>query len=324
MASQRVPRIAVVVPCFRVSRHIMEVLRRIGPEVARVFVVDDACPEHTGDLVERECVDPRVAVLRHAENLGVGGAMTTGYRACLSEDVDIVVKIDGDGQMDPEYLARIVRSIVAGRADYAKGNRFYDLELLRSMPRMRLMGNAALSIVNKISSGYWDIMDPTNGYTAIHRTALELVPLDKLDQGYFFESDMLFRLYTIRAVVHDVPMPAKYAGEPSSLRVSKVALSFPMKYLRVGIKRMFYSYFLRDFNAATVQFLIAVALGAWGVGFGAVSWIESEIHGIPATAGTVMLAALPILVAFQLLLSALQYDIANVPRIPLQQSLQRV
>jgi dolichol-phosphate mannosyltransferase len=316
--SSAAPAIAVVIPCFRVSGQVMDVLRRIGPEVGRVFVVDDACPERTGDLVTRECADPRVVVIRHEQNRGVGGATKTGYRAALAEAMDVVVKVDGDGQMDPAFVPTLVRSIVAGRADYAKGNRFYDLELLRGMPRVRLFGNAMLSLVNKAASGYWDVMDPTNGYTAIHRKALSMLPLDKLDDRYFFESDMLFRLSTIRAVVRDVPMAARYEGEPSSLRVGRVAVSFPAKYLRAVGKRMFYSYYLRDFNAASLQFLLALVLGVAGVGFGIAKWIESNVTGVPATPGTVMLAALPTLVAIQLLLSALHYDIGNVPREPLQ------
>jgi glycosyltransferase involved in cell wall biosynthesis len=312
------PTIAVVVPCFRVSRQIMDVLGRIGDEVDRIFVVDDSCPEYTGDVVERECTDPRVVVVRHPLNLGVGGAVVTGYRAALEEGADIVVKVDGDGQMDPAFLPTIVRDIVAGRADYTKGNRFYDLDLLRGMPKVRLFGNAMLSLVNKVASGYWDVMDPTNGYTAIHRTALSRLPLDKLDRGYFFESDMLFRLSTIRAVVRDVPMAARYDDEPSSLRIGRVAVSFPVKYLRAAAKRMFYSYFLRDFNAASLQFVLAAVIGVAGIAFGIVKWMESRMTGIPATAGTVMLAALPTLIAIQLLLSALHYDIGNVPREPLQ------
>jgi glycosyltransferase involved in cell wall biosynthesis len=312
------PTIAVVVPCFRVSRQIMDVLGRIGDEVDRIFVVDDSCPEYTGDVVERECTDRRVVVVRHPLNLGVGGAVVTGYRAALEEGADIVVKVDGDGQMDPAFLPTIVRDIVAGRADYTKGNRFYDLDLLRGMPKVRLFGNAMLSLVNKVASGYWDVMDPTNGYTAIHRTALSRLPLDKLDRGYFFESDMLFRLSTIRAVVRDVPMAARYDDEPSSLRIGRVAVSFPVKYLRAAAKRMFYSYFLRDFNAASLQFVLAAVIGVAGIAFGIVKWMESRMTGIPATAGTVMLAALPTLIAIQLLLSALHYDIGNVPREPLQ------
>lgn len=295
------------------------VIARIGPEIARIFVIDDACPEHTGDLVEGQCADARVSVIRHTQNQGVGGAMVTGYRAALEAGAEIVVKVDGDGQMNPAHIPRFTRALVQGQADYAKGNRFYDLEYLRSMPRLRLFGNALLSFVNKVSSGYWDVMDPTNGYTAIHREALAALPLAKLDKGYFFESDMLFRLYTIRAVVRDVPMGAHYAGEVSSLHVGHVAASFPLKYLRAFVKRLFYAYLLRDFNAGTLQLVVGMALGLGGAAFGTTQWIRSANTGIPATSGEVMLAALPVMIGIQLLLGALNYDVGNVPRKPLQQ-----
>jgi dolichol-phosphate mannosyltransferase len=258
-------------------------------------------------------------LIRHAQNLGVGGAMVTGYRAALEAGADIVVKIDGDGQMDPALIPRFVSALVQGQADYTKGNRFYDLESLRTMPRVRLLGNAMLSLVNKISSGYWDVMDPTNGYTAIHRTVLSHLPLAKLDRGYFFESDMLLRLYTLRAVVRDVPMAAHYGDETSSLRVGRVLFTFPLKYLRATCKRIFYSYFLRDFNAGTLQLLGAILIGGAGTLYGAAKWALSIRSGVAATSGEVMIAALPVLVGVQFLLGALQFDIQNVPRDPLQQ-----
>ncbi len=311
--------IAVVIPCYRVSKQVLGVIARIGPEVERIFVIDDACPEHSGELVEKECRDARVSVIRHSANQGVGGAMVTGYRAALEADVDIVVKVDGDGQMDPALIPHFTKALLNGQADYAKGNRFYDLESLRAMPRVRLIGNAMLSMVNKISSGYWDIMDPTNGYTAVHRTVLARLPLDKIDPGYFFESDMLVRLYTLRAVVRDVSMKSRYEDESSTLRVGRVLLSFPYKYLRATIKRVFYAYFLRDFNAGTLQMLGALLIGGAGTAYGAARWILSTRSGIAATSGEVMIAALPVLVGVQFLLGALQFDIQNVPRVPLQQ-----
>ena len=313
------PSVAVVIPCYRVSGQVQEVIARVGPEVRRIFVIDDACPEHTGDHVERNCTDPRVTVIRHAENQGVGGAMVTGYRAALASGADIVVKIDGDGQMDPALIPRFVRALAQGQADYTKGNRFYDLESLRTMPRIRLLGNAVLSLVNKISSGYWDVMDPTNGYTAIHRTVLSHLPLAKIDRGYFFESDMLLRLYTLRAVVRDVPMTAHYGDETSNLHVGRILFTFPLKYLRAACKRVFYSYFLRDFNAGTLQLLGAAAIGGAGTVYGAAKWALSIKSGVAATSGEVMIAALPVLVGVQFLLGALQFDIQNVPRDPLQQ-----
>jgi len=313
-----IARVAVVIPCYRVRGYILDVLRDIGPEVFAIFVVDDACPEQTATLVREECTDARVTVLAHAENQGVGGAMITGYKAALLGGADVVVKIDGDGQMDPALIPRFVEPILSGDADYTKGNRFYDLAFLRAMPKARLIGNAMVSLVSKVASGYWDIMDPTNGYSAIHRTALAALPLEKLDRGYFFESDMLFRLYTIRAVVRDVPIPARYRGETSSLRIGHVAMAFPFKYLRAAIKRIFYAYFLRDFNAGTLQLCLGLLIAGSGAAYGAARWIHSSIMGVPTTSGAVMLAALPVLIGVQLLLGALHFDVQNVPREALQ------
>ncbi|HEY8622965.1 MAG TPA: glycosyltransferase family 2 protein [Casimicrobiaceae bacterium] len=311
---------AVVIPCYRVRRYILDVIRGIGPDVSVIFVVDDACPEQTATLIRQECTDGRVKLLTHAENQGVGGAMISGYRAALADGADVVVKIDGDGQMDPALIPRFIRPIVTGDADYTKGNRFYDLAYLRAMPKARLLGNAMVSFVNKMASGYWDIMDPTNGYSAIHRTALAALPLEKLDRGYFFESDMLFRLYTIRAVVRDVPMPARYQGETSNLRIGRVAAAFPFKYLRAALKRIFYAYFLRDFNAGTLQLCLGLLMAGSGATYGAARWIYSSMSGVPTTSGAVMLAALPVMVGIQLLLGALNFDVQNVPREPLQRS----
>jgi dolichol-phosphate mannosyltransferase len=314
----RASRVAVVIPCYRVRAHILDVIRGIGPEVAAIHVVDDACPEHSADLVREQCKDARVSILTHAENQGVGAAMRTGFKAALADGADVVVKVDGDGQMDPALIPRLLAPIISGDADYTKGNRFYDLAFLGAMPKTRLLGNAMLSLVSKVASGYWDIMDPTNGYVAVHRTALSALPLDKLDRGYFFESDVLFRLYTIRAVVHDVPIPARYRGETSSLSIGHVAASFPLKYIRAACKRIFYAYFLRDFNAGTLQLALGLLIAGGGAIYGAAHWIQSALVGVPATSGEVMIAALPVLIGFQLLLGALSFDVQNVPREPLQ------
>ena len=317
------PRIAVVIPCFRVRAQVLDVLARVGPEVGAIYVVDDACPERTGDHVEASCADARVRVLRNEANLGVGGATLRGYRAALEEGCDILVKVDGDGQIDPQLVPMLVAPIVEGRADYAKGNRFYNLEDAERMPAVRLVGNAILSLVNKAASGYWDVMDPTNGFTAIHASVCAALPLDKIAHDYFFESDMLFRLATLRAVVADVPMRAVYGDERSGLRIGRVVASFPGRFLARIVKRLFYGYFLRDFNAGTVQLILGLLLLAGGGTFGAWRWYLSVATGVPATAGTVVLAALPVLIGGHLLISAWNFDVSNVPRRPLHPSLPR-
>jgi hypothetical protein len=181
-----------------------------------------------------------------------------------------------------------------------------------------------LSLVNKMASGYWDLMDPTNGFTALHATVARALPFEKVANDYFFESDLLFRLATLRAVAVDVPMPASYGSAPSSLRVGRVAATFPGRYLVRTFKRIFYSYFLRDFNAGTVQLVLGSLLFLFGVIFGAYHWHQSIVSGIPATSGTIMLAALPVLLGGQLLIGWLNHDIANVPRRPLHLQLSQV
>ena len=309
--------IAVVIPSFRTKKHILGVLEQIGPEVGFIYVVDDCCPEFSGKFVEENVQDPRVKVLYNPVNLGVGGAVCTGYRQALIDKVSLVIKIDGDGQMDPKLLMRFAVPILSGEADYTKGNRFFHLSTLLRMPTVRLIGNSGLSLINKFTSGYWNVIDPTNGYTAISYTALALLPLDKLETRYFFESDMLFRLGTIRAVVLDVPMDAVYQDEVSNLRISAVLISFPQKYAVRAFKRLLYCYFLRDINPGTLFFVLGFALSLWGAIFGYWQWqISAAMHRISPT-GTVMLAVLPIVFGFQLLLSAVNYDLKNYPKRPL-------
>ena len=313
-ATDPTPRVAVVIPAYRVSRHILGVLQAIGPEVDRIYVIDDGCPEGSGELVRSQCADPRVRLLRHEVNRGVGAAVITGYRAALGDGAEIIVKVDGDGQMDPALVGDFVGPIRAGQADYTKGNRFFDLEGLEQMPRTRLIGNAILSFMNKVSSGYWDIFDPTNGYTAIHANVLQRLPLGKVGQGYLFETDMLFRLNILRAVVWDVPMQARYGDETSSMKVTRVAAALFVNHIRNFAKRIFYNYYLRDVSIASIELPLGL-LGVFaGSALGAYHWIHSARLGVTTPAGTVMLATLPLVAGLQLLLAFIHYDIAAVPR----------
>jgi dolichol-phosphate mannosyltransferase len=305
--------IAIVIPAYNVADHVLGVIARIGPECDRVYVVDDCCPQGSGKRVEAECSDPRVRVVRHEVNRGVGGATMTGYRAALADGCEIVVKVDGDGQMDPSLIPRLVRPIQNGEADYAKGNRFYDLEGLRSMPTLRLIGNAGLSFLNKLSSGYWNIFDPTNGFTAIHAKVLRALPFEKVSARWFFESDMLFRLGLLRASVQDVPMPAHYGDEVSSLKIHRVLTTFAWKHWVNTLKRLFYSYYLRDFSVASLELFLGPTLILAGLWFGISHWIEGTRANQLASSGTVMLAALPILTGVQFVLAFLGYDVRNMP-----------
>lgn len=323
VAAAERPAVAVVIPCHRVRAHILDVLARIGPEVARVYVVDDCCPEGSGEHVERSCRDPRVAVLRHQANQGVGGATLTGFRQALDDGADVILKLDGDGQMDPALIPRFVRPILEGRADYAKGNRFHQVEDVRQMPTLRLLGNAAFSFLAKISSGNWTIFDPTNGYLAIHARVAALLPFAKIERRWFFESDLLYHLYNLRAVVLDVPMQAVYGHEQSGIRPLSVLGPFLAKHMRNFAKRIFYNYYLRDFSIASVELVLGLLALGFGVAFGLAHWIASVETGIVASAGTVMTAALPIIVGVQFLMGFLSYDIQNAPRTPIHPLLDR-
>ena len=317
-------KIAVAIPCYKVTQHVLSVIEAIGPEVHTIYAVDDACPEGSGAFIEEHNRDPRVQVLYNPQNLGVGGAVATAYQAALDDGMDIVVKIDGDGQMDPALLPLFTHALVRGQADYTKGNRFYRPESLQGMPPVRLFGNAALSFMTKFSCGYWNCMDPTNGYTAIRTAVLKQLPLAKLEKRYFFETDMLYHLSTIRAVVRDVPMDAVYADEESNLKVSKVLPEFLRKHVsRLG-RRYAYLYLLRDFNIGSLYSILGLLLCFSGLLFGGAHWLHSIRTGQPATSGTVMMAALPLIIGIQFLIAFLHHDVSSVPTQPLSDDLQDV
>jgi len=305
--------VAVVIPCYKVKQHILGLIGRIGPECARIYAVDDCCPEGSGDFVRDNCQDPRVTVLQNAVNLGVGGAVMTGYQAAIADGMDIIVKVDGDGQMDPVLIPDFIAPIWAGEADYTKGNRFFNLEEISAMPKARLFGNAALSFMTKLSSGYWDLFDPTNGYTAIHREVAQKLPFHKISRRYFFETDMLFRLNTLRAVVVDIPMDAKYGDEVSNLKISNIVGEFLVKHTRNFAKRIFYNYYLRDMSLASIELPMGILMMLAGIIFGSYHWIASLERGSATPAGTVMLAAIPLLIGLQFVLAFIAHDISSVP-----------
>ncbi len=305
--------VAVVIPGYKVKDHILKVIASIGPEVDRIYFVDDHCPEHSGDFVKANCTDTRVKVLYHEKNKGVGGAVITGYKQALADKAVIVVKLDGDGQMDASLIPKLIEPIKTTQADYVKGNRFYDLAFLRQMPFLRKLGNSGVSFMNKAASGYWNLMDPSNGYTAIHRNALESLPLERIDKRFFFESDILFRLNTIRAVVAEMPMRAVYGNEKSNLKIHRIAFQFPFKYFSRMLKRIFYNYYLRDFNIGSLELILAFIFMVFGVIFGVYKWSESIITLHAATAGTVILAGFPVILGFQSLIAFLHFDVSNVP-----------
>jgi glycosyltransferase involved in cell wall biosynthesis len=278
--------------------------------VTDIIVVDDACPESSGDVAEA-VADPRVSVIRHEENRGVGGAVKSGFRRALELRADVVVKLDGDGQMDPRQIPVLSQLLVDGTAAYAKGNRFWHLASLSEMPPVRRLGNLGLSFLTKLASGHWGLLDPTNGYVAIRGDVLRCLKLDSVDDDYFFELSMLIELGKWGFKVAELPMSSRYGEEESSLSVTRALWTFPFKLLLGGIARVWYRHFWFDFTATALLLLTGIPMFLWGAGFGLYHWIVSVTSDTAATAGTVMLSALPFLLGVNFLLQAISYEVAG-------------
>lgn len=307
----------VIIPTYKAKKQILDVLRKMPNSVKEIIIVDDACPEKTGNYVVNSYQDSRIKVVYHDENKGVGGAMVTGYREALKGTQDYFIKIDSDGQMNPEEIDRFIKPLSEEKSDYTKGNRFYSLEMLNGMPSIRIFGNALLSFVSKASSGYWDIMDPTNGYTAIHRKVLQRIPLNKLSNRYFFESDMLFRLNLCRAKVTDIPLHSTYGDEESNLKIREILLSFTKNHISRIYKRLFYNYILRDFNAGSFFLLASLLTISGGLFYGGYHWIGNLGSGQETPTGAIVITSILLITGFNFLINFFNYDTSNKPSEPI-------
>jgi glycosyltransferase involved in cell wall biosynthesis len=315
-------KIAVVIPCYRVRDKIVDVVDSVIGTVDFVIAVDDCCPEKSGDFLGKTRTDSKLKILFHETNQGVGGAMVTGFQAALELGADIVVKMDGDGQMEAKHLPRLIGPLLAHKADFTKGNRFYDLRALRAMPFVRRFGNFGLTLLSKAASGFWHLSDPTNGYFALRANAMRLLNFHLLAPRYFFEISLLIQLNVIRAIAFDVPIPAKYADENSSLSPMRALWSFPGKLAAGLMHRIWWRYFIYDINIVTV-FLITGALLFFGGGaFGVWRWSHNWIYGHEQSAGTVALAMLPMILGFQMLLQAVVLDMMDKPDVPISDVLE--
>ncbi|MFN8434696.1 MAG: glycosyltransferase family 2 protein [Anaerolineales bacterium] len=307
--------LAVVIPAYRTEKEILAVLQGIPTFIRHIIVVDDASPDSSADLVTTAAKKNRhILLIRHTKNQGVGGAMVTGFKKALELGAEIVIKLDGDGQMDPHYIPALITPLITGEADYAKGNRFRDFDALRQMPIVRRIGNLGLSFLTKAATGYWNIFDPTNGYFAIRAEMLAQLPLDQIDKGYYFETSMLSRLYLRDAFVQDVTIPARYRNEVSSLSIKRVLFEFPYKLTRTLIKRIILKYFIFDFSMMSIYLLTGIPLLLFGLIFGITKWIQYAELGIAAPTGTVILPTLSVILAIQILLSAIEIDLNAAPR----------
>ena len=300
----------VVIPCYKVAAHIEQVLQTLPDCVDEIILVDDCSPDNTGEVLERlSQQDSRIAVIRTPKNMGVGGAMTAGFREALRRGCDIVVKLDGDGQMDSSRITEMVQALENEDYDFVKGNRFFDKFALRKMPQVRKIGNFGMSFLVKASSGYWQVSDPTNGFIAIRKETLQKIDMDWLSPRFFFESSLLCELYYTGAKIKEISMPAIYGEEKSNLSVLKSLLTFPPKLLGRWLRRIWLSYYVYDFNIGSLYFAAGSLLFFFGLIFGIIRWVHFATLGIAAPLGTIMIAVLTFICGFQLLLAAFQYDL---------------
>lgn len=306
--------VAAVVPAYNEEKLIGGVIRSMPAFVDHVIVVDDSSPDDTSGAVRRE-EDARVSLIRHEINKGVGGAIVTGHLAALELGADVNVVMAGDGQMDPAYLPALLDKVVDDGYGFAKANRFYAPESFTGMPRHRVFGNIALSFLTKLASGYWNLFDPQNGYTAMRAEVVRRVPLERIAQRYSFENDLLIHLNILQVSAVDVPIPAIYGDEVSSIRLRRVVPEL-VNRLTVGFwRRIWYRYVLWSFSP--IALLLFMGLVFLVFGLAVTVWLLFQVIGSTiATAASVMLAALPLMLSTQLLVSALQLDIQATPSKP--------
>lgn len=305
-------KVAVVIPCYKVEEHIRKVVSEIPASVDMIITVNDKSPDGTASVLsEIEKNDSRVVVVTHDENKGVGGAMITGFKEAVARNADVVIKLDGDGQMDSSYIDKMVELLSTGKYDFVKGNRFFDRKMLKNMPFVRRFGNLGMSFLIKISSGYWNISDPTNGYFAITSNILNRIDYNRISNRFFFESSLIIENYYAGARIKDLPMPAIYADEKSNLSITKTLFTFPPKLFYAMLRRIWLRYFIYDFNMNSLYIIFGLPLFLFGIVFGIVKWVAYASSNVAAPTGTIMLAVIPLILGFQMLLSSIQYDMTS-------------
>jgi len=303
-------RVAVVVPAFDEERLIGTTLAGIPDFVDRIFVVDDASTDGTADKA-RTVGDARVEVIAHERNEGVGAAILSGYRRALEEGIDVTAVMAGDNQMEAADLEAIVRPVALGEVDYAKANRLFTGRAWELIPRTRYLGNAVLSLLTKIASGYWHVADSQSGYTAIDRKTLELLDLDRIYRRYGFPNDMLVHLNVVNARVRDVPSRPVYGvGESSGIRLRRVVPAISWLLTKAFFWRMREKYVIRDFHPLVFFYVFGILFSLLGLALGVTVTIL-RILGNDLTVATVVLVALLLMMGLLFTLFAMLFDMES-------------
>jgi glycosyltransferase involved in cell wall biosynthesis len=303
-------RVAVVVPAFNEERLVAETLRRIPDYVDRVFVVDDASTDRTAEQA-RAVADPRVEVVVHEQNLGVGAAIVTGYRRAVEQGIDVACVMAADNQMDPAELISLVEPVARGEIEYAKANRLFSGEAWQAIPRSRYLGNAVLSLLTKIASGYWHIADSQAGFTAVSADALARLDLDRIYPRYGFPNDMLVHLNVINARVRDVESRPIYGvGEESGIRIRHVVPRISWLLFKGFWWRLKEKYVIRDFHPLVFFYVLGTLMTVIGLVLGLVE-LGLRIAGNEITTPTIVLVALLLISGTQFTLFAMWFDMES-------------
>ena len=298
--------VAVVVPAYDEETLLPETLAGIPHFVDRIYVVDDASRDSTA---EKAVAEPRVQLIRHEQNKGVGAAILTGYQQAIADRVDVTCVMAADNQMAPDDLESIARPVVDGEADYAKANRLVTGEAWQLIPHARYLGNAMLSLLTKIASGYWHVADSQSGFTAISLATLEKLDLDRVYPRYGFPNDMLVHLNVVEARVRDVPSrPVYNVGEQSGIRYSRVVPAISWLLLKAFFWRLWQKYVIRDFHPLVFFYVFGIAMFVAGLGLG-IAEVVLRILGNPIPPATVVLVALLLLFGSQFMLFAMWFDL---------------
>tara|TARA_Y100000389_G_C17457654_1_gene519297 strand:+ start:566 stop:1516 length:951 start_codon:yes stop_codon:yes gene_type:complete len=306
-------KIIIVIPCFQVKNKILKVLSNVPKWIYKIVCVDDSCPEKTGQFINENNKDERVLTIFNNKNLGVGGASLAGFKEAKKLGAEIIVKIDGDGQMDINLLSKFIDPIISKDADFTKGNRFTKFKDYLDMPITRKIGNIFLSFFNRLSSGYWNLFDTTNGYLCLNSKLIDLLPVEKISKDYFFESDLLNWLYILRAKVNDVPIKSIYDNEKSNINILLVIIKFPFLYLRNFFRRFFYEYCLRNPDMKFISFVIGSFSLIFGILFSINKW-KTEVADVPSTSGTVGIAMIALLIGINFVSFFFMSDLNNYPK----------
>jgi glycosyltransferase involved in cell wall biosynthesis len=303
-------RVAVVVPAFDEERLIATTLAGIPEFVDKVIVVDDASRDGTATAAAGTG-DGRVEVIAHERNEGVGAAILTGYRRALEDGIDVTCVMAGDNQMDPDDLEAIASPVARGEVDYAKANRLFTGRAWELIPRTRYLGNAVLSLLTKIASGYWHVADSQSGYTALSHDTLELLDLDRIYPRYGFPNDMLVHLNVINARVRDIPSRPVYGvGETSGIRLRRVVPSISWLLTKAFFWRMREKYVIRDFHPLVFFYVFGILFSLLGIALGATVTIL-RILGNELTVATVVLVALLLIAGLLFTLFAMLFDMES-------------